>query len=466
MLQRHQEFYSKVLKIIDCGILMLAFWVAYLIRVYVIPQVSFIEGGIQPFESYLWFLVVLPTLGILMLQREGIYHLHLPNTFGHFLIRTFRGIIWMMAALFFLFFIFRIKQESLSRGLFVLYAPISVLLLGAREALLRMWLRQKVRIIAHREHVLLIGTAQECEYWHRLLRKTPGQQLEVKGMIDLDHTNIPQLIEALHTESINLVIMNLGKSLSDKNREVISVCEAEGVEIWVTADFFKTSIATSSFDNFLGHSVLVYRTTHESSWALLFKHSLDYLLAIVGLLLSIPLFIIISVALFLTMGSPILFRQKRSGLHGRPFTLYKFRTMVSNAEQLQSELQSQNMMSGPVFKVNNDPRITPVGRFLRKYSLDELPQLWNVLRGDMSLVGPRPLPLYETDNFSNIAQRRRMSVKPGLTCLWQISGRNQIVEFKEWIRLDLEYIDRWNFWLDIEILFKTIPAVLFGRGAK
>jgi lipopolysaccharide/colanic/teichoic acid biosynthesis glycosyltransferase len=140
--------------------------------------------------------------------------------------------------------------------------------------------------------------------------------------------------------------------------------------------------------------------------------------------------------------------------------------MISNAEQLQSELQSQNMMTGPVFKVNKDPRITPFGHFLRKYSLDELPQLWNILKGDMSLVGPRPLPLYETDNFSNIAQRRRMSVKPGLTCLWQISGRNQIVEFKEWIRLDLEYIDRWNFWLDIEILFKTIPAVLFGRGAK
>ena len=466
MLQRHQEFYSKLLKVIDCGLLILALWVAYLIRVYIVPQVTFIEGGIQPFESYLWFLIVLPALGILMLQREGIYHLHLPNTFGHFLISAFRGIVWTMAALFFLFFVFRIEQESLSRGLFLLYAPTTLFLLGVREALLRMWLRQKIRIISQREHVLLIGTAQECEYWHKLVQKTPGQQLEVKGMIDLDHTDIPQLIEALHMDSINLVIMNLGTSLSDKNRQVISVCESEGVEIWVTADFFKTSIATSSFDNFLGHSVLVYRTTDDASWPLFFKHMMDYLLSFVGLILTLPILICVSLAVYFTSGGPILFRQKRSGLHGRPFTLYKFRTMISNAEQLQAELQTQNMMSGPVFKIENDPRVTPLGNFLRKYSLDELPQLWNVLRGDMSLVGPRPLPLYETNNFTNIAQRRRMSVKPGLTCLWQISGRNQIVEFKEWIRLDLEYIDRWNFWLDIEILFKTIPAVLFGRGAK
>lgn len=466
MLQRHQEFYSKLLKLIDCALLVSALWVAYLVRVYVIPQVTFIEGGIQPFHTYLWFLIVLPTIGILMLQREGIYHLHLPNTFAHFLVHAVRGTVWTMAILFFFFFLFRIPQESLSRGLFLLYAPTSIFFLGIREALLRMWLRQKVRIVTKREHVLLIGSAQECEYWHRLVRKTPGQQLEVKGMIDLQHTDIPQLIEALHTDSINLVIMNLGKSLSDKNREVISVCEAEGVEIWVTADFFKTSIATSTFDNFLGHSVLVYRTTHDASWGLLLKHSLDYLLSFIGILISFPIFILVSIAIYCSSGGPILFRQKRSGLHGRPFTLYKFRTMVSDAEQLQAELQSQNIMSGPVFKVENDPRITPLGQFLRKYSLDELPQLWNILMGDMSLVGPRPLPLYETSNFSNIAQRRRMSVKPGLTCLWQISGRNQIKEFKEWIRLDLEYIDRWNFWLDIEILFKTIPAVLFGRGAK
>jgi lipopolysaccharide/colanic/teichoic acid biosynthesis glycosyltransferase len=162
----------------------------------------------------------------------------------------------------------------------------------------------------------------------------------------------------------------------------------------------------------------------------------------------------------------VLFRQQRSGINGRPFTLYKFRTMVTNAEQLQHELAAMNEMNGPVFKVTHDPRVTPIGKLLRKYSLDELPQLYNVLRGEMSLVGPRPLPVDEVKRFNDLAHRRRLSVKPGLTCLWQISGRNNVSDFGEWVRLDLEYIDNWSLWLDLKILWLTLPAVLAATGAK
>ena len=153
-------------------------------------------------------------------------------------------------------------------------------------------------------------------------------------------------------------------------------------------------------------------------------------------------------------------------VNGAPFTIFKFRTMTSNAEQLKHELAAMNEMSGPVFKVTNDPRITPFGKFLRKFSLDELPQLFNVLRGEMSLVGPRPLPVDEVKRFNDLAHRRRLSVKPGLTCLWQVSGRNQITDFRDWVRLDLEYIDNWSIWLDLLILLRTIPAVVVGSGAK
>ena len=164
---------------------------------------------------------------------------------------------------------------------------------------------------------------------------------------------------------------------------------------------------------------------------------------------------------------PVFFRQQRSGLNGAPFTLYKFRTMVTNAEQFKHELAAMNEMTGPVFKVTNDPRVTPLGKFLRSYSLDELPQLWNVLRGEMSLVGPRPLPVDEVRRFNDLAHRRRLSVKPGLTCLWQVKGRNQISDFKDWVRLDLEYIDNWSLWLDLKILLRTIPAVSApARGAE
>jgi exopolysaccharide biosynthesis polyprenyl glycosylphosphotransferase len=163
---------------------------------------------------------------------------------------------------------------------------------------------------------------------------------------------------------------------------------------------------------------------------------------------------------------PVFFRQQRSGLNGAPFTLYKFRTMVTNAEQFKHELEAMNEMRGPVFKITKDPRVTPLGKILRRYSLDELPQVFNVLRGEMSLVGPRPLPVDEVRRFNDLAHRRRLSVKPGITCLWQVQGRNQISDFRDWVRLDLEYIDNWSLWLDVKILLRTVPAVFTATGAR
>jgi lipopolysaccharide/colanic/teichoic acid biosynthesis glycosyltransferase len=184
------------------------------------------------------------------------------------------------------------------------------------------------------------------------------------------------------------------------------------------------------------------------------------------LILSSPVLLFACLAIKFTSPGSLLFRQQRAGLNGQPFTIFKFRTMVTDAEQRKHELAAMNEMSGPVFKVTNDPRITPIGRLLRKFSIDEFPQLFNVLRGEMSLVGPRPLPVDEVKRFNDLAHRRRLSVKPGLTCLWQISGRNNVKDFRDWVRLDLEYIDNWSLWLDLKILFRTIPVVLAGTGAK
>ena len=212
--------------------------------------------------------------------------------------------------------------------------------------------------------------------------------------------------------------------------------------------------------------MLVFRTTPEVSWALAVKGLIDRVGTLIILVLSLPAFLVAVVGIKLTSPGPIIFRQQRSGKNGRPFTMYKFRSMSTDAEMRLAELQQQNEMSGPVFKVGNDPRVTSFGRWLRKTSIDELPQLINVLQGSMSLVGPRPLPLYEVEKFENSAQRRRLSVKPGLTCLWQISGRNNVTDFDDWVRLDLAYIDNWSIWLDIKILARTVPAVLFGLGAR
>nr|MBA2526070.1 sugar transferase [Pyrinomonadaceae bacterium] len=202
------------------------------------------------------------------------------------------------------------------------------------------------------------------------------------------------------------------------------------------------------------------------SWALLIKGTIDRVGAFVALaILFIPMLLVALVVRATSKGSAI-FRQQRAGKHGEPFTMFKFRSMSNDAEQRRADLMPFNQMQGPVFKVENDPRVTPFGRWLRRTSFDETPQLFNVLLGDMSLVGPRPLPLYEVDKFEHTAQRRRLSVKPGLTCLWQIRGRNEVTDFSDWVKLDLEYIDQWSLGLDFKILARTIPTVVFGLGAK
>jgi exopolysaccharide biosynthesis polyprenyl glycosylphosphotransferase len=212
--------------------------------------------------------------------------------------------------------------------------------------------------------------------------------------------------------------------------------------------------------------MLVFRSTPEASWQALGKEVLDVAGAFVLLVLTSPIFLLTALAIRVTSPGPVLFRQQRSGLNGRPFTMLKFRSMVTDAEQRKQELAQLNEMGGPVFKLTEDPRVTPVGRVIRRFSIDELPQLINVLRGEMSLVGPRPLPVDEVKRFDDFAHRRRLSVKPGLTCLWQVSGRNNVTDFKDWVRLDLEYIDNWSLWLDLKILCRTVPVVLMGTGAK
>ena len=193
------------------------------------------------------------------------------------------------------------------------------------------------------------------------------------------------------------------------------------------------------------------------------KRVLDVIISTVLLIILLPIFIFIILLVKVTSEGTIFFKWHVMGKNGKPFTGYKFRTMIKNADHLKSDLQNSNEMTGPVFKMTNDPRITRVGKFLRKYSLDELPQLWSVFKGDMSLVGPHPPLQSEWSHFEDW-HKRKLSVTPGLTCLWQVNGRNKINKFDDWVKMDLEYIDNWNIWLDIKILLKTIPTIINGSG--
>jgi len=242
------------------------------------------------------------------------------------------------------------------------------------------------------------------------------------------------------------------------------MCEELGVTARVVLNFFPHSIARMELHELEGFPLLSFSTTPTNEALLFVRRIMDIALAALFSVIALPFIIVAAILIKLTSPGPILFKQERCGLNGRRFTMYKLRSMIDNAEQLRFELETLNEMDGPVFKSSRDPRVTRIGRLIRRFSIDEFPQLYNVLRGDMSLVGPRPPLPQEVARYQRW-QRRRLSMKPGITCLWQISGRND-VSFEDWMKLDLTYIDNWSLLLDLKILLKTVPVVLLGKGAK
>lgn len=248
-------------------------------------------------------------------------------------------------------------------------------------------------------------------------------------------------------------------------RAVADACEEQGVRLSMDANFLGLTTARAHLDDMEGQTVLSFSSTPVDSDALLLKRFLDVLIAALLLVLLAPLLTLIAAIVRLSDGGPALFSQTRAGLHGRPFDMLKFRSMVVDAEARRLEVAHLNERDGPVFKAAHDPRITRLGGFLRRSSLDELPQLWNVLRGQMSLVGPRPPIPAEVEAYERW-QLRRLSMKPGITCIWQVEGRSESVDFDQWMRQDLDYIDNWSLGLDLMLLARTVPVVLRGRGAR
>jgi exopolysaccharide biosynthesis polyprenyl glycosylphosphotransferase len=254
------------------------------------------------------------------------------------------------------------------------------------------------------------------------------------------------------------------RSYYEQASQSAALCEQHGILVRFTSDIFNLKIARPRAADLDGIAHITAHSGSSDGWALLAKRALDVVVSSILLVLLAPAIAVVALLIKLDSEGPVLFRQERIGLNKRRFRIYKFRTMVVNAEKMMVELEAMNEVSGPVFKIKNDPRRTRVGGFLRRTSIDELPQLLNVVMGDMSLVGPRPLPVRDYEGFSVDWQRRRFSIRPGITCLWQVHGRSGI-SFDKWMELDLQYMDEWSLWLDLKILARTVPAVLKGSGA-
>jgi len=330
----------------------------------------------------------------------------------------------------------------------------------------------------HVRRTLIVGTGRLAQRMYRELCADQSRRCEVVGFVDEPLEGEPEPAEArrqtigtidqleqiLMEQVIDDVVIALPvKSRYHQIQHAIRICERAGVQAKYGAHLFESTVSFPRYDGD-GSRAFVAMQVAPDDYRLLVKRSVDIIGAAAALVALAPVLAIVVIAIKLTSAGPVIYAHDRCGFNKRPFRMYKFRSMFANADQLQDALEARNEASGPVFKIKDDPRITPLGRLLRKSSVDELPQLWNVLRGDMSLVGPRPLPWRDVRRITRPSDMRRFSMRPGLTCLWQVQGRSKL-SFERWVELDLEYIDNWSLLLDGRILVRTVPAVLSGNGA-
>jgi exopolysaccharide biosynthesis polyprenyl glycosylphosphotransferase len=369
--------------------------------------------------------------------------------------------------------------QMLTNKCLVIFWAMSTVLLCTGRATLRL---VAARLRSHGKdlrYMLILGSNPRAVAFARMLADHPEHGYRLLGFVDEEWLGIPAardtgipivsdfagLAEFLRRNVVDEVAVYLPfGSFYRHSSEVANLCQQHGITIRLDRDILGVKGARWQADAFEDHLYITTDANSSNIWPLIIKRTLDVAVSTVALVVLSPVLVAAAIGIKLTSSGPMFFQQERIGLNKRRFKVFKFRTMVPNAEKLMADLEKHNEASGPVFKIKNDPRITPIGRFLRKSSIDELPQLLNVLSGDMSLVGPRPLPVRDFEGFNDDWQRRRFSVRPGITCLWQVNGRSS-VSFEQWMLLDIKYLDEWSLWLDLTILARTIPAVFKGVGA-
>jgi len=428
-----------------------------------------------PLDQYLLLLFfILPLWGVL-LSISGFYRSHRTMPLGEEIWGAARVAVGGTAILVLL--IFGLRLDFVSRWFLVIFGFINFVLLSAEKVAVRL-LSRGVRARGFNfRTALIVGTGPKAAQFGDFLEAHPHWGFRVVGYLDDDNGGeiglkgrwpclgrITDMEGVLVREVVDEVIFVIDKGKLGEYEQALLVAERHGVRAHVSLDIFPHVLARPVLEELDGIPLLTFTTTPSNPVELAAKRAIDLSLSLALFVVTLPIQLLAAAAIRVFSGAPVLFRQVRCGLNGRQFTLLKFRTMETGAEERLSEISHLNEMTGPVFKARRDPRLTRAGRILRRLSIDELPQLWNVIVGNMSLVGPRP-PLPEEVSRYEPWQRRRLSMKPGLTCLWQVSGRSEL-DFDRWMALDLKYIDTWSPLLDLKILLKTVPAVLSGRGAR
>lgn len=388
---------------------------------------------------------------------------------------TFRAISLSVGLLIAVLFLLNI--DYVSRIVILGFAFLELLVLLCIRFSFKRYHIVYVRNGRNTSRVIIIGTGERAKELSTNLREQSEWGIEVIGHLDPDHTRIGNEIygspvigtindieKILKENVVDEVIIAIPRSMLSDAEPIAQACEEEGIKLRFMADFFNLEVARTKLIKLGKTPILTLEPVAQDEIKLIVKRLFDLMATLLSMPIVLPIMLIIAIAIKIDSSGPIFFVQKRVGLKKRQFFLLKFRSMYEDAEERLKDIEHLNEADGPIFKIKNDPRVTPVGKFIRKTSLDELPQLFNVIRGEMSLVGPRPMSNRDVDLFDKGIQRKRFSVKPGITCIWQVSGRSNL-PFNKWLELDLQYIENWSLLLDFKILLKTLPAVLFSKGA-
>jgi len=427
---------------------------------------------VTPYD--IWKIIIFSIVWIIILTRLNAYSYQLYTSFWQELKIVFKGVLVGVFVFFAAYFFFR--YEYVPRSYIFVFGLLNFICLISEKFLL-FWIAKLVRKkTKNRKRILVVGTGERSVNFVQNVEEKARWDVEIVGFLSKKVKekglkligkeiigSFVDIVEILHKNIIDEVVICVPEKDFVAIKEVLEVCEREGVQVRLNSDFFGNLVKTVSIDNVYGMPIVSFYLIPQNELALFLKRLLDIFISSALLIILSPLLLVIAILTRLTSKGPIFFQWNVVGLNKKPFKSWKFRTMVPEADELKEELKAMNEMKGPVFKITNDPRVTKFGRFLRRFSLDELPQLWSVFKGDMSLVGPRPPLQYEIPDFESW-QRRKLSMKPGLTCLWQIKGRSIIKNFDDWAKLDLEYIDNWSLTLDMKILFLTFISVFKGSG--
>ncbi|MDW7774595.1 MAG: sugar transferase [Desulfobulbaceae bacterium] len=481
MLREKCRLLLNIHKALDILIVATALIAAYYTKKYLFPGDL---KGLSTAPNYYLVLMMAICIHYLTFRAFSLYEPYRTQHFYEIFLKIIKSVA--VGILILLFCLFLIHYNEVSRLFIVTFGLLLIILLTLSKWVIYQTLCYQRKRDYNTRNVLIIGCRGMATEMIKAILKNPGSGYRILGCLELNGrkdsypvgTEVYRGVKVIGTlddytsivlnKTVDEIIFAQILERIENINEIIHFAEEIGVNVRIMPDFqiqrvmYRPETARLYMDQFAGMPTIAFSSATPREGELLIKHFIDYTGAALGLLLLSPLFFVIACIIKATSPGPVFFSQQRCGINGRLFHMLKFRTMYNGSEQKLDEIKEKNEMDGPVFKMTNDPRITPFGKFLRRTSMDELPQLFNILKGEMSLIGPRP-PIPEEVEQYRYWQRRRLSMKPGLTCIWQVSGRNNI-GFDEWMRLDLQYIDNWSLWLDSKLFVKTLITVLFPNG--